>query len=386
LVVQAGGAGLASRVNVSGAFLPNGPFGGNPIVSLGGSLLIGTPGASPGAADVVVDVEGRPGSVALFSVGSNINNANRRVDIRPNGVLRIGPHSNFLAGSAPTTVQNGGELNVEADGFAAFFSLDVETGGKLDLSGGTLVAASLFSADPADFNWTGGTLTFSATDGPINNLGTGTLSPEGGLQPPSNFRLSIIDGDYHQGANATLEIEANINVSGDFSAYDRLAADTFTLDPGTTLLVDLAGNLPTPGQTIEIIQATNIVGTFDNLLINSQFTFEDALELSYTPTSVLLSVVAVDPLVGDYDDSGAVEQSDLNLVLNNWGQPAPFQPNGAPFATPTVDQEELNRVLNNWGSSSAPSFANAAVPEPTSIGVLAIVGILTTRPRRRRAR
>ncbi|MEM8783338.1 MAG: PEP-CTERM sorting domain-containing protein [Planctomycetota bacterium] len=89
-------------------------------------------------------------------------------------------------------------------------------------------------------------------------------------------------------------------------------------------------------------------------------------------------ITVIDGIVGDYDDSGQVEQGDLNLVLNNWGAAAPFDPNGDPFSTPNVDQEELNRVLNNWGSTAAPSFEGAAVPEPATLallGGLALAGL-----------
>ncbi|MEM8782197.1 MAG: choice-of-anchor tandem repeat NxxGxxAF-containing protein [Planctomycetota bacterium] len=101
--------------------------------------------------------------------------------------------------------------------------------------------------------------------------------------------------------------------------------------------------------------------------------FNDAGQLSFgitftDGTQGLFVATLTAGLTGDYNDSGQVEQGDLNLVLNNWGQPAPFTPNGGPFATPNVDQEELNRVLNNWGASSAPSFA---VPEP---GIFALLG------------
>ncbi|MEM8782794.1 MAG: PEP-CTERM sorting domain-containing protein [Planctomycetota bacterium] len=87
-------------------------------------------------------------------------------------------------------------------------------------------------------------------------------------------------------------------------------------------------------------------------------------------------------IVGDYDDSGQVEQGDLNLVLNNWGTVAPFDPNGDPFTTANVDQEELNRVLNNWGATAAPSFEGSAVPEPATAAVLAGLGLLGLRRRR----
>ncbi|MEM8784214.1 MAG: family 16 glycosylhydrolase [Planctomycetota bacterium] len=95
----------------------------------------------------------------------------------------------------------------------------------------------------------------------------------------------------------------------------------------------------------------------------------------------LIEAAAALGIIGDYDDSGQVEQGDLNLVLNNWGQAAPFDPNGDPFATVNVDQEELNRVLNNWGSTTAPSFEGAAVPEPGALAVagLALAGLLKRR-------
>ncbi|MEM9752580.1 MAG: hypothetical protein AAF916_04265 [Planctomycetota bacterium] len=88
-------------------------------------------------------------------------------------------------------------------------------------------------------------------------------------------------------------------------------------------------------------------------------------------------------LVGDYDDSGQVEQSDLNLVLNNWGQVAPFEPNGDAFLSAIVDQEELNRVLNNWGNGEAPpNFAGSPIPEPATAAI-ALVSVLGLSLRRR---
>ncbi len=98
-----------------------------------------------------------------------------------------------------------------------------------------------------------------------------------------------------------------------------------------------------------------------------------------------VAAAMVGGVTGDYDDSGQVEQGDLDIVLQNWGT-GTFTGNesnlvgGGPFDG-TVDQNELDGVLQNWGSTSAPDFAGAAVPEPASAGALAALaaGLLARR-------
>ncbi|MEM1026505.1 MAG: hypothetical protein AAGJ38_00300 [Planctomycetota bacterium] len=99
----------------------------------------------------------------------------------------------------------------------------------------------------------------------------------------------------------------------------------------------------------------------------------------------LTVIRATQPLQGDYNDSGAVEQGDLNLVLNNWGNTRTFaDPGGTVFSTGNVDQEELNLVLNNWGNASvAPNFKGSAVPEPTAATLSLMIGIPLALRRRR---
>ncbi len=102
-------------------------------------------------------------------------------------------------------------------------------------------------------------------------------------------------------------------------------------------------------------------------------------------TIVLSSLASA--LAGDFNASGSVEQGDLDLVLNNWGQTG--TPAGWVNATPVgpVDQAELDAVLNNWGSASAPSLGSLAglanVPEPALTMLAAAALVLGTRRIRR---
>lgn len=91
--------------------------------------------------------------------------------------------------------------------------------------------------------------------------------------------------------------------------------------------------------------------------------------------------VAAALLAGDFNGDGRVEQGDLNLVLNNWGEARGDWQNAVGFASPGVDQEELNAVLNNWGAANAPSLDGFAVPEP-GVGTLVLSGWAVLRRRR----
>ncbi|MEM7626780.1 MAG: hypothetical protein AAF333_14395 [Planctomycetota bacterium] len=80
----------------------------------------------------------------------------------------------------------------------------------------------------------------------------------------------------------------------------------------------------------------------------------------------LLAWLSDATIPGDYDGDHLVSQSDLNLVLLNWGRPSSPPPAGWTHHLPTdgvIGQNELDVVLTNWGDGeNAPQLS--AIPEP----------------------
>ncbi len=86
------------------------------------------------------------------------------------------------------------------------------------------------------------------------------------------------------------------------------------------------------------------------------------------------------PLVGDLDGDGFVGITDLNIVLSAWNQTVPP---GDPLADPSGDGfvgiDDLNQVLGNWNAGTPPT--SAAVPEPTTLALLGLGGVVVLRRR-----
>jgi hypothetical protein len=143
---------------------------------------------------------------------------------------------------------------------------------------------------------------------------------------------------------------------------------------GGTLDIELAaGFVPAAGDGFRLLtSAGGITGQFDTTTFPVLGGGLDWL-LDYGANDLILEVIAA-VLAGDYSGNGTVEQSDLDLVLLNWGAGATPPPNGWVRDLPTglVDQDELDAILLNWGAAAQLAPANARVPEPAGVVMLCL--------------
>ena len=184
---------------------------------------------------------------------------------------------------------------------------------------------------------------------------------------------------------AQLSLTGNAQGPGqDFSGGYSLSLRRIT-DPGNTFLLTTSGFTAANWASLLATPLPLTPGSYDLRMVASI----SGGAVGSTTNHALLQLAGNAALAGDYNDSGSVEQGDLDLVLNNWGQPRGTWQNANGFTSAAVDQEELDRVLNHWGSSNAPTLQSGlpgalpgafpgAVPEPAS-ALLSLAGLTTLR-------
>ena len=200
---------------------------------------------------------------------------------------------------------------------------------------------------------------------------------------------STLTGPYTAGALSTFDVTFRVDEPTPFTIQGTNFEASASNRPGTTVF-----SLTGPG--VDYSTSSSIIshaGVFDgtytlSATIESLGSYTDDFltginrvrgeNLAFDFLLLLESTVV--GLAGDYNDSGSVEQGDLDLVLNNWGGPRGAWSNADGFTSGGVDQEELDRVLNNWGSSSAPAFRGVSVPEP--VAALGLLGLAMFKRRR----
>ena len=187
-------------------------------------------------------------------------------------------------------------------------------------------------------------------------------------------------------AAGVLGTAGSTNIGGSLSSSGTLAidlgltrTDRFDVTGAATVSGTLSVALEpgfTPTSDVTILTASS-VDTTGLTLDDPSGTFSSFDSSSGNSIVLKLASSSID---GDYDDSGQVGQTDLDLVLLNWGAAVPPTPtNPVPWVNqiPTdgqVNQNDLDGVLLNWGNTVAAGAATA-VPEPTTATMLLLAAV-----------
>jgi uncharacterized protein (TIGR03790 family) len=148
------------------------------------------------------------------------------------------------------------------------------------------------------------------------------------------------------------------------------------------------------GNVQEPLNGTNYEANEDQLfkMLLSGYTWGEAAWSSLRQLSYVNTVVG-DPLMtwkpalpGDANLDGVVDGADLNIVLSNYNQTNADWMHGDLNGDGIADGTDLNIVLADFNTSSGESVV-AAVPEPGTLGMLALgaLAVLALSNRRKRA-
>jgi hypothetical protein len=211
---------------------------------------------------------------------------------------------------------------------------------------------------PSVFLASGGTTTVSSAISGIGALAVGGAA-DGELRLEPAGRIDI-GGDYVQLANGSLALELG---AGSLSGVLVEVADEAQL--AGTLSVELApGYTPTIGAEFEILSALGVDDEFDDVVLPS-LPPGMAWELSYSPTSVLLTIVE-SALGGDYNGDGTVDAADYVVWRKNDGTQAGYEEWSANFG----------QALSGDGAGDSNV---ARVPEPSGVVILLAAVVVSRR-------
>ncbi|TWT43348.1 beta strand repeat-containing protein [Botrimarina hoheduenensis] len=292
-----------------------------------------------------------------------------------NGMFRIGDGLHFFAN--PIATQNIGPVTNTGTivaGEGSRFEMGRVVLGPCETTGGNTCSGGLPVAGLSPFVSTGtlagagyiGNPNPGFTQGADNS---GHLQTDGLVSPGDGVAdlatLTLGGRDVILGTTNTIDIEIDA-FDNDAVVFETVSG--FTVDLNGELSVSLLnGFMPSEGDMFTILTAAEgFTGAFDTETLP---VLDDCLlwRVNYNPTSVVLEVILPDFIPGDFNDDGKVDNTDLNLLLANWGSSIvpPEWTNG--FTGPLVDNDELNDLLAKWGFGVAASHA---IPEPATCVLL----------------
>ena len=80
---------------------------------------------------------------------------------------------------------------------------------------------------------------------------------------------------------------------------------------------------------------------------------------------------------GDVDGDGLVGSVDWNIILSNWGMTGATRADGDLNGDYSVGTADYTELMDKWGDTVTltPPEPPGSIPEPTTLGILALAGI-----------
>ncbi len=322
---------------------------GDELDVLGGELVEGTGEVRMGDG-TFINVDG--GGEVLFSL-PKVFEGNQQFT-SASGVSGFGGGLTVGGASEGRLTVQGGEVNFGGDLVVREMGIVVLSGGEVDFDGQEVLVES------------GGIFEFDG--GEVRGLRRfdGDLRHDGG-------RLYLGDGDIE------LEILGDYVMDEGSEIFIDLLG-TAAEDVGEVITVGgfarvdgafrLEGYVPVAGEEIVLLAAEVVIGEFDSVVLPAVGDYL-AYDLVYEDERVVLGVNSL--VAGDGDNDGDVDGDDLDLVMAHFGG----GDGGDVTGDGVTDLADLFAVRNNFGFS----VGAVAVPEPSSVGLLLVGGLLLSRRR-----
>jgi hypothetical protein len=277
--------------------------------------------------------------------------------------------------------------------------------GFFNQTGGTNIATELgigvFRGAIGSFALSGGTLAVNG-DADVGGSELFGVGADGTLTVSNSGQMNV---------SGMLQVYGNgdVNISGTVPEVGSLCISTGGLvNINSALLITSDGGSPA---TVEAaIQKFIEGGAITTTAAGMDVAYADGSDPGLEDSNLLRGQVVIEPdYAGDTDLSGTVAFHDLQILLGNFGQPG-FWDQGNFNGHATVDFNDLQLLLGNFNDTASLSYSELAgienlvgefgdvavansdgtgfiltgVPEPASVGMVAVGACLLAQRRRRR--